>query len=221
MKQILALVLFCFAFAQSSTGQNINWPTYSNQSPHSIYLNFGYDFGLTAQIGYAHRLNTQRPIALSIDFSVPMGDQLFDDHKVRFGGQMEVVSLGDFSATARAYGTFRRYQNELVRMAGFGADLSAVAGIYRPNWHLAGEFGFDKSITTHLKHTPQMRDDFPRIQDGWYIPSGGHFYYGLQTGVQIGDALNLSLRAGLTNAEGADEDALLPYYAQLGLMHQF
>jgi hypothetical protein len=27
-----------------------------------------------------------------------------------------------------------------------------------------------------------MRSYFPRIRDGWYIPSGGHFYYGIQAG---------------------------------------
>jgi len=66
-----------------------------------------------------------------------------------------------------------------------------------------------------------MRSYFPRIRDGWYIPSGGHFYYGIQAGKTIGDRLDLTLRAGATNAQHNDEQAVVPYYLQLGLGIRF
>jgi hypothetical protein len=96
-----------------------------------------------------------------------------------------------------------------------------LAGYYKPTWHAAGEFGFDKSITSHLKHSDIMRTNYPEIRDGWYIPSGGHYYYGIQAGKSLGEYLDLSLRLGATNAQDDDENAVLPYYLQLGLGIKF
>jgi hypothetical protein len=145
-----------------------------------------------------------------------MGSELFDDFKVRLGGQIEIVEIGGFSATLKIASVFRRYETMLVRVASFGADLGAVAGYYRPSWFVAGEGGFDKSVTSHLKHSDIMRAYFPAIKDGWYLPSGGHWYYGVQAGKTLGETFDLTLRLGATHAQFSDEDALLPYYVQIG-----
>ncbi len=63
-----------------------------------------------------------------------------------------------------------------------------------------------------------MRANFPSIMDGWYIPSGGHFYYGIQAGKTIGEQFELSLKLGATNAQFKDVNPVLPYYGQLGLI---
>ena len=57
--------------------------------------------------------------------------------------------------------------------------------------------------------------------DGWYVPTGGQFYYGVITGFSIKEIVDVTLKAGLTNAERQDTNALLPYYAQLGLSKSF
>ena len=217
MNKLLAICIALLSCSFSTSAQNVNWSSAGDNGPHLLYLQAGYDFGMTAQLGYGYRLSTFRPLLLNIDLSLPMGHDRFDDLKVRYGGQLQLFETGGFAVTARAYGNFRRYQTELVRMAGFGAELSTVAGYYGRRWHVAGEFGFDKAITTHLKHSDVMRSDFPGIRDGWYIPSGGHYFYGMQGGLRVGKGLDVSLRMGFTNAEGRDEDAILPYYAQLGI----
>ena len=57
-------------------------------------------------------------------------------------------------------------------------DFSAVAGYYDPDWHAAVEFGFDKAVATQLTHSDVMKQfGFAGIRDGWYVPTGGHFYY--------------------------------------------
>jgi hypothetical protein len=110
----------------------------------------------------------------------------------------------------------------MVRVVSFGSDFAVVAGYYRPSWYAAGELGFDKSVTSYLKHSDIMRTYvFPGIKDGWYIPSGGNYYYGIQAGKTLGESLDLSLRLGATSAEDNDEDAVLPYYLQLGLGVRF
>ena len=58
-------------------------------------------------------------------------------------------------------------------------------------------------------------------QDGWHIPSGGDFFYGIQAGKSIGQTLSISLRLGVTDAQGKDENALIPKYAMIGLNKKF
>ncbi len=213
---ILAMMSVSFSYAQ-----NINWSSIQEDQKHLSYLNFAYDFGVTTQVGYGRQLDLFRPFLLTADYSFPMGKNLVDDFKVRLGGQVSIYELNNFTFSAKLLGLFRRHQTNFVSMASFGTEMSALLGYYKPTWHIAGEFGFDKSILTRLKHMELIRENFPAISDGWFIPSGGHFFYGLQGSKTIGNRFDLSLRVGATNAQSKEEDALLPYYAQLGLVYKF
>lgn len=221
MKKFIASLLILFVAADASVSQTINWKSLGEDQRNIVQLNFGYDYGVTAQAGYGRLFTLIRPVLVGVDFSIPMGQNLVDDFKTKLGAQIEVAETGGFSATVRIFSLFRRYENDLVRIVSFGADLGAVAGYYSSTWHAAGEFGFDKSIVSHLKHSDIMRSYFPRIRDGWYIPSGGHFYYGIQGGKTLGERLDLTLRAGVTDAQHNDEQAIVPYYLQLGLGIRF
>ncbi|HXF99439.1 MAG TPA: hypothetical protein VNL69_01580 [Bacteroidota bacterium] len=221
MKKLCAATLIMFALAEPGTSQTINWRSLEENQRNIIQLNFGYDYGMTAQACYGHMFTFIRPVVVGVDFSLPMGEHLVDDFKIKIGAQFEVVEMGGFSATLRISSIFRRYENALVRIVSFGSDLGLVAGYYRPTWHAAGEFGFDKSIVSHLKHSDIMRGYFPQIRDGWYIPSGGHFYYGIQAGKTLGQSMHLTLRIGATNVQDGDEQEVIPYYLQLGLGMRF
>jgi hypothetical protein len=209
------------AVAKVSNAQNVNWRSLNEEKQNLVYLNFGYDFGVTTQFGYGHTIKTFKPVLLNVDYSFPMGNNLVDDFKVRYGGQIELVEINEFSVTAKIYGNFRRYRTEMVRIASFGSEFSVLAGYYKSTWHIAGEFGYDKSITSNLKHSDIMKDNYPNIQDGWDIPSGGNYFYGIQASKSIGKSYDISLRLGAINAQGKDENALLPNYAQIGLIKRF
>jgi hypothetical protein len=221
MKKIAAVMILVMAMVGVSSSQNVNWRSLGEGQRNVIQFNFGYDFGATAQVGYAHSFTIILSVLVGLDYSFPMGGVLLDDFKVRLGGQIEVVEIGGFSATVKIMSNLRRYQTQLVRIVSFGSDFAALAGYYRPTWYAAGEFGFDKSITSYLKHSDLMKAVFPAIKDGWYIPSGGHYYYGIQAGKTIGETFELSLRMGATRVQFDDEEAMLPYYAQLGLGVRF
>ena len=217
MKRTIAVAIIVLAMAEVGYTQNINWRSLHNDQRNVIQVNAGYDFGVTAEFGYARYFTLLRPVVVQVDYSFPMGSDLLDDFKVRLGGQMEVVEVGGFSATIRILSNFRRYQNELVRIVSFGSDFALVTGYYHPAWYAAGEFGFDKSITSYLKHSDILKSFFPGIRDGWYIPTGGHFYYGIQAGKAIGERFDVTLRLGATKSQFDDEEAVLPYYLQLGV----
>ncbi len=221
MKRLAALLITVMALAQLSHSQDVNWRSLHEDQQNVVQLSMGYDYGATMQLGYSRALNSFRPILIGLDYSFPMGNQPLDDFKVRLGGQIEVVQIGGFSATVKILSNFRRYENALVTIVSFGSDLGLLAGYYKPTWYAAGEFGFDKSIVAQLKHSDIMKSNFPGIRDGWYIPMGGHYYYGIQGGKTIGESLDLTLRVGMTLAQFDDENAVLPYYAQLGLDMRF
>lgn len=221
MKNLVKAILVAMALAEAGYSQNINWRSLGEDQRNVVQFNFGYDFGVTAQLGYSRLFTLVRPVIVGLDFSVPMGSVLVDDFKVRMGGEVEIVQAGAFSATIKIASNLRRYQTQLVRIVSFGSDFALLAGYYKTTWYAAGEFGFDKSIATNLRHSDIMRAYFPAIRDGWYVPTGGHFYYGIQGGKTIGESFDLSLRLGGTRAQKHDEEAVLPYYAQLGLGVRF
>lgn len=221
MKTVVKTLLVAAALAEAAYSQNINWRSLREDQRNILQFTMGYDFGATAQLGYNRAFTLIRPVVVGVDFSVPMGDVLVDDFKARIGGQVEVVDVGGFSLTAKISSPFRRYQTQMVRIVSFGADLGLVAGYYRSTWYAAGEFGFDKSVATYLKNSDVMKAYYPAIRDGWYVPTGGNFYYGIQGGKTIGDTFEVSLRLGATYAQFDDENAVLPYYAQLGLGMRF
>jgi len=222
MKTIIAAMIIVMAVSEAGLSQNINWRSLREDQQNLVQVSFGYDYGVTTQLSYSRSLVIIKPVLLGFDYSFPMGKDLTDDFKVRLGAQVEIVEAGGFSATLKIMSNFRRYENDMVKIASFGSDFAAVAGYYRPTWYAAGELGFDKSVTSYLKHSDIMRKYvFAGVQDGWYIPSGGNYYYGIQAGKTLGGGFDLSLRVGATTAEDNDKDAVLPYYLQLGLGVRF
>ncbi len=219
MKYLITIIAFINISLVHS--QNINWTAGSELPKQMIYNNFGYDFGMTIQLGYASRLNTKRPILLAADLSLPMGKNSVDDFKLRVGGQVLLHRRNDFSLSAKAYGSLRRHETTLVRMHSFGSEIGLLFGYNQPSWHLAAEAGFDKSIITHLEHSARLQENYKDISNGWFIPSGGNFYYGFQASRKMGKRFELSLRLGATRAQKKDENALLPYYGQIALAYSF
>jgi hypothetical protein len=217
MKNTIAAIVIMMALSEVSYSQNVNWRSLRDNRPNVVQFNLGYDYGVTTQVGYSRSFMMFKPAMVGLDVSFPMGGDLLDDFKVRLGGQIEVIEINGFSATIKISSVFRRYHTELVSISSFGSDFGVVAGYYTQTFFLGGEFGFDKAITSRMKHSDIMRTNFPAIKDGWYVPTGGHYYYGIQGGKTLGENLDLSLRLGATKAQFHDEDTVLPLYLQLGL----
>jgi hypothetical protein len=221
MKTLFVTMLIATGLAGAARSQNVNWKSLAEDQRNIIQLTTGYDYGVTAQLDYSRSLTLIRPAVVGLNFSIPMGQSLIDDFKIRAGVQVEIVESGGFSVSVKLHSVLRRYQNALVRIVSFGSDFAATAGYYTPSWYGAGEFGFDKSIVSNLKHSEVMKSDFPAIRDGWYLPTGGNFYFGVQGGKTLGKLFEVSLRLGATKAQKHDDDTVLPYYVQLGVGVRF
>lgn len=218
MKSLLTLTCCIMCAFHLPMAQSINWFTPYQDKDKILYLNVGYDFGLTTQVGFGQRINAFSPLWLTIDLSTPMGRNIMDDFKSRIGGQLQLFHKYDFALSIRTYGNIRRHQTDFVRMYGFGSEISGVVSYCRAKWHAELKLGFDKSIVTHIEHSTKIQENYPQLSNGWFIPSGGHWFYGVLASRSVGTGLQLSLDLGITNAQGSDQNALLPRYVQLGMV---
>ena len=219
MKYKIGLLL-C-VLVSGAHAQNINWSILKKDQNNMAYSNFGYNFGVTSQLGYGYKFKTFRTILLSADYSIPMGEKLLDDFKFRMGGQISIYDNKNLILSSKLSFVFRRHQTKLIRMANFGSEASVILGYYKPKWHFAGEFGYDNSSFTHLTHSDEMKENFSSISDGWFGASGGYFRYGIQGSKTIHPSFEISVRVGGTMAKFKDKNPILPFYGQIGLSYWF
>lgn len=204
-----------------ANAQTVNWSSLKPEQRHIATVNLGYDYAFSYGIGYGYQLKTKVPAVLNLEFSQPAGDQLFDDFKTKLGGQVRVFRTNHIQLIVKVQGVFRRYHNDFVRMLNFGSDMSGVIGYYRPKWFASGEFGFDKAIVTHFRHSEEYKSDFPGVKDGWYKPAtGGNFYFGLQTGISFGNS-DMTLKLGRVVEQDFKTNPIVPFYIQVGYNRRF
>jgi hypothetical protein len=216
MKKKYHLIIYVIALIIPSVGfaQNINWRNFEQKNV--VSANIGFDYGFGGQLGFGRRINSKMPILLNVVLCFPTGKNMFDDFKIKGGMQMEVVKANSFSTTFKAYGIFRRYQNDVSRLVNFGSEFSLVSGYFTKRFHSAAEFGFDKAIVTHIKHESAYKRHYEAAKDGWYLPTGGNFFYGLQTGYSS-QKNDFNLRLGKVLGQDFKPIMFAPFYMQLGL----
>jgi hypothetical protein len=221
MKKIIILsTFFSIIIAGVGMAQSLNWRNLEKGNLHIINVNAGWDYGMTAGLGYGRKLPIKLPLVLNVDYSAPFGEKVFDDFKARLGGQAELYRWRNFSVSAKMNAVFRRYQDEMAQLSSFGSEFSTTVGYYKPKWFAAGEFGFDKAIATHIRNSDIMKANYPGIKNGWYVPTAGNFFFGILTGYSFRNN-DLYLRAGKEMTQHGKESNSLPVYLQLGFNMKF
>lgn len=222
LKSIITIIAFSF-FQNKMYAQAVNWENASKQNKNLLHANIGAEYGVTAGLGYHRLIPVKRlPLWLGGEFSMPLGNELADDFKVKVGAQIRIVTFNNFQFSARVQGVSRRYHNQSVTLFNFGSDFAGTLGYYRKKWFLGVETGFDKAIVTHFKHSDWYKKNiYDNVQDGWYEPAtGGDFYYGLQGGFSMKKA-DITLKAGKVLQQDFKSQPLLPFYGQLGVNFKF
>ncbi|MFD2941122.1 hypothetical protein [Flavobacterium notoginsengisoli] len=218
MKAIIALIVFLLSLLTShiSQAQTINWESLHEDQKHILNVNAGWDYSFVYGLSYGYHLKTKIPIILESSISFASGEVIFDDFKTKIGGQLNLYQIENFRFNVSFHGIYRRYGNPLVTLQNFGADAGIVIGLYKPKWFIAGEFGFDKAIVTHFKHSHIYKEVYPDVKNGWYEPAtGGNFNFGIQGGYSFTRS-DITLRAGKVMSEDFKSTPLIPFYVQLG-----
>lgn len=223
MKNIKRIVILAVTLILSKQviSQTLNWASSNPQQKRIATVFAGWDYGIVGGVSYGYLLKTKIPIYVSGEYSFPAGKKLVDDFKTKLGVQMRLCRMKNFCFSTKINGVFRKYENPLVRLVNFGSDVTGIIGYYKPKWFIGVEFGFDKAIVTHFKHSATFKEIYPEVIDGWYEPAtGGNVYYGLQTGVSIGRA-DVTLKAGRVITQDFKTIPFVPYHAQLGFNLRF
>jgi len=216
----ISIVILLVILGISGNAQNINWAGVQKGQKHIANINTGWDYGATLGTGYAYKFKLGVPMIINGQFSIPGGKKLLDDFKSKLGVQAMVVKAGGFVTTLSAYGIYREYRSSFVKLQNFGSEFTAVMGYYKPKWYAAAEVGFDKAITTRVINSDIMLEINPTAQNGWYIPTGGNFMYGIQGGYSL-KHFDVTLKVGKIIEQDFRTTPIIPYYFQLGTNVRF
>ena len=201
--------------------QSFNWNSLEN-SKHILHAGMAWDYSLAYTFGYAYQFNTNKPLLVNLNATIPTGTNFLDDLKIKMGGQLLLLDQSAFKTSLSLNAIYRSYENPLVRIQNIGAEIKTTVGYYQQNWFLAGVLGFDAAIATHFKHTEIFQEHiFDSVKDGWYEPStGGHFLYGLQAGYSF-RKIDLTFDIGRLITQDFRQTPLIPYYLLLGFNYKF
>lgn len=184
---------------------------------NQLYSTFGLDPAFVASVGYGRVVPMLgREWQLGAEVGVVAANFDTRDFRARLQARTTVVRWRSLRLVGSAAFITRGTENSIYRALNFGSDFIGALGMYRRRWFMAGEFGFDKAIITHITHSDWYRTYFyPEAKDGWYLNAGGTYHYGLAGGVAIGPT-ELALRAGWQRTEDY-KDLMPPMYVSVGL----
>ncbi len=219
MKKLIISIFILALYTQLSMAQSYNWAAYSDKGTHNVAAEVGLDYGVSLSVRYSYYLPAFTPMMFMADFQVPMGKELFDDHKVRLGLQAQLAEVDNFRFLVKYNLTAKRLQNVYTSQYSFGNEIGLIAGYYRSKWYAGAEFTYDNTSITHISHSEKYKNDYPGAENGWYKNFAGNFYYGIQGGYSF-KSIDLSLRMGQTKNKEFKNNTL-PFYTTLGVNFRF
>ena len=217
MKKLIPIVLGLSLGPLTATDVSAQWNVARFESGQNrIYTSFGLDPAFIPTVGYGRVVPLfGHKFQFAGDVGIVAASMDTRDFRARLQALTSIVHWRSLHLTGSATFITRGTDNSIYQGFNFGADFTGTVGIYRPRWFVAGEFGFDKAIITHVTHSDWYRTYFyTQARDGWYLDAGGTFHYGLVGGIAFGRT-ELLLRYGALRTEKFN-DLTPPMYASLG-----
>jgi len=217
---IISIVLLLALKVSNANAQEINWSEVSAGKKHFVTLNLGADYSTYYGLKYGYRIgNARLPLILDAEFSVPFGENVFDDWNARMGLQSKVWSHNNLWWSLRASVITRKFESEVADIMNFGSSLTSLFAYQKPKWGIAAEFNYERSEVSRIEHR-LLKDYYPEITDGWYNTGGGNLKMGLQAHVNV-KTVNVFMHLGKTYGQDFKDNPTLPYYAKLGINKSF
>jgi hypothetical protein len=187
------------------------------EQANRVYATFGLDPAFVGTTGYGRVIRLYgHAFQLTGDLGLATAQLDTRDFRARVGAQTSLLRWRSLHLVGSATFITRGTQNQVYKALDFGADFTGTLGLYRRGWFVAGEFGKDKAIITHVTNSDwYKRYYYPDAKDGWYLDAGGTFHYGLAAGLALG-AVEVAGRFGWLRTETWDQ-MTPPYYATVGL----
>jgi len=217
MKKNILLVWIMMMVTYPIRSQTVNWYALNAKEKHILNANIGTEYGVIFGLGYGYHFDNRFfPLIIGAEASIPSGNTLLDDFKVKAGAHVRWAKIHDVQFSTRIQGIFRKFENKNVAISNFGVDMAGVIGYYRPTWFTGGEVGFDKAIVTHFRHSEHYKEIYPEVKNGWYEPAtGGNFYYGIQGGYSF-SRQEVYVKLGNIVSQDFKTKPRLPFLVQIG-----
>ncbi len=214
----MGFVTFGLASTRTARAQEVNLSSLEDERSDRVFTRTGAEHGFVAALGYAKTLRMLgRASLVSGEVTAPWAGFDGSDFRLCLGVLTPIARGGRWKLAAGFFPTLRRTGNELGRMTSVGADVGVTGGYYARHWFVAGEAGFDWSMTTHVSHSDGYRNlVFDEARNGWYANPGGNIRYGLQAGTSF-SRYDIVLRIGQMR-DTAGQPPLLPFYGTLALV---
>lgn len=215
MKTTFIIIILSSLLTSALYAQEVNFRALEN-TKHLVSAHTGADYGSYAGLAYGYVWKTKhRPIVIGTEFTIPFGNNVLDDFKWKTSAQAELWKSGNFSLAFKPAVVVRRYESSLSRMYNFGADFTLNVGYVKPKWGIVAIANFDKAIVTHIEHR-LLREYYPEIKDGWYLPTGGNFKFGARVNYSFGK-WNTFLTAGKHFGQNFKDNPSLPFFAEVSV----
>lgn len=216
MKRTYFTIAFLFLLTvHRMSAQHVNFRALDN-TKHLVSAHFGVDYGSYYGLSYGYVLKDKLvPLVIGTEFTFPFGHDVVDDWKWKTGVEAELWRSGPFSLTFKPSVVFRRYESTIARMYSIGTDISLGFGYVKSRWGAVAVASFDKAIVTHIKHG-LLRDYYPEIRDGWYIPTGGNFKFGARLHYSVG-SWNAFILAGKHFGQNFEDNPTMPFFAEVSV----
>lgn len=214
------LLLLYISITNPSFAQEINWRSIDQGGKHIVSAYFGADYSSYYGFSYGYVVkNKITPIITGAELTVPFGDDVFDDWRMKVSAQAELWNKDRLSLGIRSSFILRRYESALSRLYNVGADALTQFGYTKEKWALVAIFHYDRAIATHIQHD-LLKEYYPEITDGWYGATGGNFKFGLRGNISI-RSLNTFLSVGKIYGQDFKHNPTLPFYAELSIQKMF
>jgi hypothetical protein len=215
---LLSMIALLSLGASVARAQEVNLATLNEAPANRVYLRTGAEFAFVAGAGYARAVDLgSRRILVMGELQAPWATLDASDFQARVGALVPIVGWRGWRLAGSLAPTLRGTKNDAARMTGLGFDAGALGGYYARHWFLAGELGFDYTLTTHVSASQTYRDSvYANARDGWYINPGGNYRLGGQAGASFG-RYDVVLRAGLLR-EMYGAHPTFPMYATLAFV---
>lgn len=204
--------------AAPARAQEVNLARIDEGPANRAYVRTGAEWAFVMGVGYARTASVARhPMLLVGELSAPWVAANTSDYQARLGVLAPILGWRGFRLAGSLEPTLRGTHNDLGRMTAIGADAGLTGGYYTQGWFLAGEFGLDYTLTTHIAQSKLYRDTvYENARDGWYINPGGNYRLGGQAGLSF-SRFDVILRGG-TLRDMKGNLPMFPYYATVAVV---
>lgn len=200
--------------------QVINWARIDS-TKHIGRVYAGLNHGAIYGIHYAKKMHTKYYTFIPfIDFSSPLGAELFDDITSKIGTSFQVLNLRSWVLSGDISFVDRQNSNPFVRMRSLGIESAMQLGFYKEKWFAGLVFSNDYSFATRLRHTKAYKGNYSGVVDGWYQNTANNVSFGLNTGYSF-KKIDSTLSPGLTRTDGLRSTPALSFYVKFGVNYRF